>query len=321
VVVADELSELNFNIMPVLPDSQVGEFTYFNLELESGAQDSLGLILNNTSTVSIDVQVSAHTAYTNVNGVVEYGKDAEEPNPTLTYPITTLLDVPDIMTLAPGETREVAILLTMPEESFEGILVGGLKIEEILDDEASLEAEALAVENKFSYVIGVVARNSSEEVTPDLELLEVFADQLNYRNVISATIQNYTPTFVNQLEIEAQVRALGETEVLYEANKSDMQMAPNSHFNYPIRLNGERFRSGEYVLNMTARSGDYEWSWEQTFTVDQETARRLNNEDVTLEGLNWWMIGTIGLGVVLTGVIAYLLYKQKKGKEEEREDK
>jgi len=320
--VADGQSELGFNVLPVLPESQVEEVGYFNLELEPGDQDTLRLRFASTATDPIDIQISAHTAYTNVHGVVEYGRDAEEPNPTLTFPLDSLLEVPDIVTLAPGETQEIVIPLTMPEESFAGLLVGGLKIEEVDAEDESLEEEGgLAVENKFSYVIGVVVRNNPEEVTPDLELLEVFADHLNYRNVFSATIQNYTPTFVNQLEVEAQVRALGETEVLYEANKSGMQMAPNSHFNYPISLNGERFRSGDYVLNMTARSGDYEWTWEETFTVDQETARHLNREDVTLDGLNWWMIGTIGLGVILVSVIGYLWYNQRKVKKEQQQDK
>ena len=113
---------------------------------------------------------------------------------------------------------------------------------------------------------------------PELGLLDVFADQLNYRNVFSATIQNFTSTFVNQLEVEAVIREKGEKEILHETKISGMRMAPNSHFNYPVSLNGDAFQNGDYM----ERSGEHEWSWEQEFTIDQETARRLNREDVTV---------------------------------------
>jgi len=96
--------------------------------------------------------------------------------------------------------------------------------------------------------------------------------------VFSATLQNYTPTFINQLEVEAQMRAVGEEEVLYEAHRTGMPVAPNSHFHYPIPLNGDRFKNGDYVLNLTDCSGEHVWSWEETFTVDAQTVRQLNRE-------------------------------------------
>ncbi|WP_301399106.1 DUF3324 domain-containing protein, partial [Enterococcus spodopteracolus] len=152
-----------------------------------------------------------------------------------------------------------------------------------------------------------------DAVQPDLELLDVFADQLNYRNVISANLQNFTPTFVNRLEVEATVQKVGEEEILYQASQEQMQMAPNSNFNFPISLEGDRFRSGEYLLKMTARSGKEEWEWERKFTIDADEARALNQADVTIDtSINWWMIGAISLLILLAAVILYLLIKQKK---------
>jgi len=247
---------------------------------------------------------------------VEYGKEAEEPDPTLVYNLGDLIQTPDVVTLEPGETKELFLNLTLPDESFEGLLAGGIRIEEVTKEEEATQQEGVAIKNKFSYLIGVVVSNDRSIVTPDLELLDVFADQLNYRNVFSATLQNFTPTFVNQLEVNAQIREHGNDEILYEAHRTGMQMAPNSHFHFPISLNGDRFRNGTYVLTLSARSGEHEWSWDQTFTLDAQTSRQLNREDVMLtSSLNFWMILSIGLGSLLFLILGYLIFKQQKNKQ------
>ncbi len=321
---ANTESELNFYITPVLPDSQLdnGASGYFDLNLAPGSSDTLGLEIQNNSDQAIEVQVSAHTAFTNVNGVVEYGKDAEEADPTLPYTLAELIEAPGMITLDANESKTIEFPITMPEEAFDGVLAGGIRVEEVKEEsEQEQEGEGLAIKNAFSYVVGIVVSNNRSATDPGLDLLDVFADQVNYRNVFSAQLQNYTSTFVNQLAVQATIRAEGEDEILYQTNREGLQMAPNSSFNFPISLNGDAFKSGTYVLNMTARSEGEEWTWEQTFTIDSETARRLNQEDVTLDNsINWWMIAAIGILLILLAVIGYLIYKNKKQFAVEKQD-
>lgn len=312
-----EESELNFNVKPHFPASQVENSTsYFDLNLAADEKDTLGLTLTNSSSEEVTIKITSHTAYTNVNGVVEYGKAAAEKDPTLTYAMEELIEVPEPQTLAAGENRTIDIPIQMPKESFEGLLAGGLRIEEVREETDNEEgSQGLAINNKFSFVIGVLASNNRSTVIPELELLDVFPDQLNYRNVFSATIQNTTATFVNRLEVGAVIRAEGKDEILYQSETEKMQMAPNSQFNYPIPLNGDAFRNGDYVATITARSGEHEWTWDQKFTINQETASRLNRADVTVDtSMNWWMIAASGLFILLLIVLIYLLIKRKKDK-------
>lgn len=314
---------LNFYVTPEFPESQVEESnSYFDLNLASGEIENLELKLQNASSESIQVQVTPHTAYTNVHGVVEYGKDAQEPDNSLMYSLDKLINPSGVIELAGNETKTITVPLHMPEASFEGYLAGGLRIAEVKEEqeETQSDEEGVAIKNKFAYVVGVVVSNSRNSVQPDLELLDVFADQLNYRNVISATIQNFTPTFVNRMAVEATVQRVGEDEVLYEASEEMMQMAPNSHFDFPISLEGDRFQRGEYVLNLKAISGEEEWAWERTFTIEADEARTLNRADVTIDSsLNWWMFGAIILVVLLLGVVLYLLIQKKKAGANEQE--
>lgn len=313
-----EEGTLNFYVTPEFPESQVeGSGSYFDLNVTPGATETLTLTLQNAIDEPVKVAITPHTAYTNVNGVVEYGKDAEEVDPSIVHSLDELIEVPETIELAGNETRTVSLTLKMPEESFEGFLAGGLRLSEVKEEaeEETSEEEGLAIKNEFSYVVGVIVSNSRDTVQPDLALLDVFPDQLNYRNVISATLQNFTSTFVNRLEVEASVKRKGENEILYEASKEQMQMAPNSHFNFPISLNGDRFRSGDYVLEMTARSGEEEWSWTEEFTIKADEARSLNRDDVTIDSsLNWLLIGSAIFIVCLLVVIAYLILQNKKNK-------
>ena len=314
---------LGFYVTPELPDSQVeGSSNYFHLTLAPGQTEELSLTLQNAGSEAIHVQVTPHTAYTNVHGVVEYGKEAAEPDPTLTHSLDTLIEPSGVIELAGNETKMITIPLHMPEEAFDGFLAGGLRITEVNEEqeEPTSDEEGVAIKNEFAYVVGVVVSNSQDSVQPDLDLLEVFADQLNHRNVISATIQNFTPGFVNRMAVEATVQRAGEDAVLYEASEEMMQMAPNSHFHFPISLNGDRFQAGNYVLHLKATSGDEEWEWTRPFTIEGETARSLNRQDVTIDtSINWWMVGAILLVVLLLGVILYLLIQKKKARETEQE--
>jgi len=318
-----EEAGLNTYVTPLFPESQVDESKgYYELLLSPGKKETLRLEVGNSSSEPINVQVTPHTAYTNTLGNVEYGKDAEEVDPTLPYSLDELMTPSEVITVAGNETKVIEIPLQMPKDAFEGYLAGGLRITEVKEEEDSdvPEGEGVAIKNEFAHVVGVVVSNTRDSVQPELELLDVFADQLNYRNVISATLQNFTPTFVNQLAVEATVKRVGENEVLYKAEKEMMQMAPNSNFNFPISLEGDRFRSGNYVLELTATSGENEWSWTREFTIEADEARKLNREDVMIDsGINWWMIGAIILLVLMLGLVLYLMWQKKRARESEKE--
>jgi len=311
-----EETALNTHVTPLFPESQVDESKgYYELLLAPGQKETLQLKVGNSNSEPIKVQVTPHTAYTNTLGNVEYGKDAKEADPTLVHSLDELMTPSEVITLAGKETKVIDIPVQMPTDAFEGYLAGGLRIAEIKDEEESEtpEGEGVAIKNEFAHVVGVVVSNTRDSVQPELELLDVFADQLNYRNVISATLQNFIPTFVNQLAVEATVKRAGESDVLYEASKEMMQMAPNSNFNFPISLEGDRFRSGNYVLELTAVSGDNEWSWTREFTIDADDARKLNREDVMIDNSpNWWMIGAIILLTLLVMILLYLALKKRR---------
>lgn len=317
-------SQLRFYVTPEFSENQVDDSKrYFDLNLEPGETEALEVTLQNASTEKIQVAITPHTAYTNVHGVVEYGKDASDPDPTLIHSLSDLIETPEVIELSGNETKTIEIPLRMPQEVFEGFLAGGLRIAEVREETETTEesGEGVAIENEFAYVLGIIVSNKRDSVLPGLNLLDVFADQLNYRNVISATLQNVAPAFINRMSVEASVYKEGEDDVLYEAQAEQLQMAPNSHFHFPISLEGDRFQSGNYILRLKAISGEDEWEWERPFTIEGETARALNRQDVTLDSTpNWLLIGGIFFISCLLAIIVYLIVQVNTNKQTQEKE-
>ncbi|MDB1696191.1 DUF916 and DUF3324 domain-containing protein [Enterococcus casseliflavus] len=300
-----------FSVRPILSENQVNsEVGYFDLNLEPGESQTLSLELRNMSDEEINLSISVHTAFTNVSGVVEYGSDADVPNDTLPFFLADYIEGDGKITLSEGETKQVDLLLTLPEDKpFEGVLAAGIRVEEIKDGE-HLSEESMAIENTLSYVMGLVVSNKREQLSPELDLLAVYADQLNFRNVFSAQIQNQSGAFVNQLEVIASIYNEDQTERLYSTEASGMQMAPHSNFAFPIPLNGESFVSGTYVLHLQANSGELEWEWTRSFVVDDQTSKTFNRQDITIPSqTNYWLLVSIFLVILL--ILVILIRKRK----------
>lgn len=300
-----------FSVRPILSENQVNsEVGYFDLNLEPGESQTLSLELRNMSDEEINLSISVHTAFTNVSGVVEYGSDADVPNDTLPFFLADYIEGDGKITLSEGETKQVDLLLTLPEDKpFEGVLAAGIRVEEIKDGE-HLSEESMAIENTLSYVMGLVVSNKREQLSPELDLLTVYADQLNFRNVFSAQIQNQSGAFVNQLEVIASIYNEDQTERLYSTEASGMQMAPHSNFAFPIPLNGESFVSGTYVLHLQANSGELEWEWTRSFVVDDQTSKTFNRQDITIPSqTNYWLLVSIFLVILL--ILVILIRKRK----------
>lgn len=165
----------------------------------------------------------------------------------------------------------------------------------------------MAIENTLSHVMGLVVSNKREQLSPELDFLDVYADQLNFRNVFSARIQNQSGTFVNQLEVIASIYNEDQTESLYSTEASGMQMVPHSNFAFPIPLNGESFVPGNYVLHLQANSGELKWEWTRSFEVDDHISKTFNRQDITIPSQNkYWVLVSIFLVILLLLVLFML---------------
>lgn len=313
-------SEFNFGVYTVIPDNQIDkQKSYFNLMMKPSQEQTLTIELKNDTEEDVVIEPKIHSATTNLNGVVEYGPTSAERDSTLPYELGDLITTDKEITVPAKGSKDLSLHVTMPEEEFNGILAGGITLEEKETSSTNSQetTKGLSIENKYAYVVGITLQETVEVVTQDLLLHDVKAGQLNARNVINATLQNPTATYLNRFEVEAEVTKKGQTEVLYESKKNDMQVAPNSNFAYPIELNGEKFQTGTYTLHLKAKSSKESWEFEKDFSIKGEEAQQFNATDVSIEGPNY-LVYLVGLLILLVaGLLFYIFYSKKKQKKQQ----
>ncbi|TES48484.1 DUF916 and DUF3324 domain-containing protein [Shouchella lehensis] len=313
-----QASEFNFSVTTIIPDNQIDSSkTYFHLQLDPGAKQTVEILLRNDTDTDVVIEPDIGTASTNVNGVVEYGVIDQEWDESLLFPMEDLVTTEEEIVVPANGEYTLPLEIAMPDESFDGVMAGGITLQETVEEENKESAEqGLSINNQYAYVVGIVLQQTENPIIPDLLLHDVYADQLNARNVIMADIQNPKPMYMNQLAVQAVIKN-DANQIVLEAETDGMQMAPNSRFSYPISLEGQPLEAGDYRIELTAISMGKEWQWDEPFTIDEEQAQALNQTDVSIPASDYtWLYVALGIAFIVMAFLLILYYQRKKHKKQ-----
>lgn len=335
-----QASEFSFAVLPEIPDNQIDTAkSYFDLKMAKGQKQTLKVVLQNSANKDITVSTVINSATTNLNGVVEYGPNKIKADKTLTYNLKDMTKLPKEVKLAKGKSETLEIEVTAPDKDFKGTIAGGITFKEVKDkatlkaEEESQDGKGLSIKNEFSYMVALVVRQTEDKVAPNLNLLKAFPEQVNARNVISAQLQNDKPSFINQVKITTAITKRAKDKVLYEKTQDNMQITPNSSFNYPTPLNGSPLEAGKYTMHVLAFGGKhadgkykdeqgetyrYKWELSNDFEITREEANTLNSTDVDIKKDNslWYILGGI-FALLLAGLLIFFVKRRNKEVEEE----
>ncbi len=143
---------------------------------------------------------------------------------------------------------------------------------------------------------------------------------INGRNVVTANLQNVKPAMLKNLSVDAKIYKEKGTDVLFEAKKENLRMAPNSNFDYAISWENKAFDPGTYRVEVKATDGDQKWEWTKKFTIEGKTADKLNDtaveakKDYTL----YYIIGGVLLLIILLVLVFFLGRRSKKEDDNEK---
>lgn len=226
--------------------------TYFDLLLKAGQATPVQVKLTNSSSSAIKVNVTTTTATSSNTGIVDYTGVSNTPDSTLQHKMSQALKGNASITVPAKGSATYSATLTMPSQSFSGVMVGGLIFTPAKQTATSSTSGKLGVVNRISYTVAVLARNSSTILAPKLEIGSITSGRIQQVNQIQATVRNTTAAFANHIETITTIKTpSGKTKTLRLA---DAQMAPNSQLHQTWSL-GKTVKSGDYQVTTTAYWG------------------------------------------------------------------
>lgn len=307
-------AEMKFSVQAVIPENQVDKSqSYFDLRMKPGQAQDLLVDMRNDTKEDVTINVLPNTAITNQNGIVEYNNTTTPKDKSLKTAFKDIATTDNEVTVPAESQKQIKIHVQMPKEEYAGTVLGGIYFSEKNDKSEVKESKGSQIVNRYAYVIGVKLTENDQVVEPELRLNDVKATQVNYRNVVTANIQNYTATILKDLSIDGKIYAKGGKDVLYSESKENLRMAPNSNFDYAISLNNKPFKPGKYIFKGVAKSGTKEWKFEKDFEIKGEESRKYNKEAVSLEKDSTWFYITIGIVIIsLLLIIIMVLLKKLK---------
>ncbi|WP_048000649.1 DUF916 and DUF3324 domain-containing protein [Lactiplantibacillus herbarum] len=315
---------VGFEVAPVASKYQVDKsVSYYDLKLKPGQTTTLKVRVTNTSTQEVTVHTGIAPATTNPNGVVEYQATTAGKNIDLPANASQLITTTDDkLTLAKGTSKIVTFEVKMPADKYDGVVVGGLSF---LKKAAKQQSKsAMAIKNQYAYSVAVVLHGDHPLTKNHLSLGKIDATQNNGYNQISLALQNRTAAFLNQVKTDVKIYRRGGHKVLYKQSKQHGQIAPNSIYDLPLRVERDALKPGKYTAKLAVTSKKQHWTFTKDFEITSDRAKQLNKTAVIEHHVNWWLWISLGLLIVLLLLIAWYIHRKQqriKRLEEQLKDK
>lgn len=306
---------IDFSVKPQITSSQIGDNdSYFNLRSVSDKKETLPIKITNHSQTEVTYIVNVNTATTNMNGIIDYSQQNVKLIET-EYQLANLVEKQEQTVSIPGGAEKIVdIDLTMPKNSFEGVILGGIIVAKKQNEQNEAKN---TIKNEFQYAIAVQLSNNDKKVKSELTGEKVELTQINKRNAVQMTIKNPQPKLLKQVEGTFTIKKKGQNTAIVEEKRSAMSIAPNSEFSLFTMLN-DKFKSGEYTYTINLKNTEGDWTFSQDFSIKQKQASDLNKTSVdqTPKQFSWLLIVAI-MGIIilaLAAALSYTLWKFKKTK-------
>ncbi len=307
---------LNYTVKAELPKNQVNaKVSYFDLKVKPGQTQNLTIVINNSDKQAHRYTISPNLAVTNDNGIIDYSQNKAQADASLKFNVKTALSKKQVVTVGAKSSKRVTVKLTVPTKKFSGIALGGINVVQEIKTTKKKQS-GMAIDNQYAYVLGLQLRETDTvSIKPNMKLHQVKAAQRDYRNYVTANLQNDQPVIMHGLKIKSYVTAVGSDKKQLVTSKKNMSMAPNSNFDFALGDGSKQLKAGKYTLHLTATADKGKWHFTKNFTITDKQAKTLNDTAVGDKVQNnyfWWFIALGVVIVALLGLIIWLVMKNRR---------
>jgi len=311
-----------FSVNPVFPDNQVSGTTgFFDLKVVAGQRQEIAVEVENARSTPFTVEIELYTAGTNSNGIIDYSFPGQVDE-TIAHRFSDLarLTTGTEITVPAHSSMVVPITIDIPEDGFDGVILGSVFVLLGITEEELAEAGMLA--NRFAYAFAVRLQETEQVFEPDFILGDVRADVVHGRATFVSEIRNPLPRLTMGVNMNAQLYPAGGNSAVFVTENMSVDFAPNTVFTFNmIDFEGFGVQPGPYIMRLQLEHEGKNWDFEREFTVAAQQADNINTAAVNLQqqvsmaggGLSTWVLAAIiGGALLLVAAVALVIAKMKK---------
>lgn len=317
-----------FTVQAVLPENQINDrVSYYHLLMTPEQKQTIQVKIMNTSDKKQTYKVEVINAATNKNGLITYDERDKKPDASMKLPIAEVAKPKNKEVSVDAYSEGKAdIDIEMPAESFQGILLGGVRIS-LKSDDTEEESQGMSVKNTYGYAIGLVL--TEQDFAPiygetELKLVKL-QPEIDYGSkVLEASIQNPYPEAMQNLTAEGKIVRKGQEKAIAKNKQEKVKIAPNSVFPFQIDWGLQEVSAGEYTFIGKVKGKAKTWNFKEDFTITREMAKKMNKQTAFRIFIpSWWTTSFYVMGTATAVVTAWLMIryiKRRNGREKREEE-
>jgi len=267
---------IGFEVRVILPPTQLdNKLGYYYVQTSPGEKQDIFINVTNTSDKDKDFDINVENAISINSGSIGYSKDLSDIDVSLKQPISEILKPEsEIVNIKANESKDVKLILETPEESYKGIKVGQIVVQEHEDDSKK------GISEIYQQAFGFIASEDGEIFNDGNQLTfgAIVPKGVNAKRSIMLEIINPDPKLVEGLLVDAYITEKGKDKRLKEITINNFTFAPNSKLDFSIPWGISTFIPGDYTYHYSAKNSHDEFKYEKDFTITANEARNLNKE-------------------------------------------
>ena len=318
VQAASSTDQNDFEVQPVLPDSQVNmSKNYFDLQATPNTVQKIQMRVQNFTNKRITVKSQLRNAYTQDGGGIDFSPAGVAVDSTLKIPLTTIakLDKGDAtLKLGPHGVKVINVTIKYPRKQFGGMIYGDWHFLEKVNKDLKKKT---AVHANYAYSIGVVLRgNRFDEIGPEMHYVQTSPFLFNKHPALGITLRNTKPMPLRAATVQASVSREDDSGLTRTYNASGFLIAPNSTMRLPISWNYDSMKPGTYLIKVKLQGQNYAthfpmtWTFKKKFRVAEHTVKTLNEQAVK-KPVNKWTYTAAGVGILWIASIGIFVWVMK----------
>lgn len=285
-----------FSVAPIYSEHQSqGVNNFYDIVWTPSFDEEFAVKITNNTDEEQSYTISVNKARTNNNGIIDYS-DSSPESEDAKYKLTEMIKLEEEVTLEANSSKIIEGKLLFPDEDFDGILMAGIYISQIIDTD-----EESTVSSLISYNIPFIVRGNID-VRPNPILtfssLTIEKDDSD-TSTFYITLDNQGPNLMKSVTISAEiVNESGETILTQERV---IDVTPETIFSYPIETTSS-IDYGKYNMLITVKHNENnEWTFQESFDIPSEA-----NDNHNLDTMQTQKYQRVSVSILI-GCIAILL--------------